>query len=151
MGQKITKHFFDGVYARDTLEDIQSQPILIICNTAASTEEGEHWVAFYFEGDEVEFFDSLGHPIDFYGEEFVTFVRRFAKRYTCVSVRLQPLNTSLCGVYCLFYSFWRCQGFHLKTIVKHMKRAYKVCKFVKTVFKVCPCLPCPLLQTCTLL
>ena len=45
---KTTRGFFDGVYAKDLLENIESPPELIICNTDDSDKKGEHWLAFFF-------------------------------------------------------------------------------------------------------
>lgn len=143
---KITREKFDGVYARDTLEDIQSTPGFIICNTDPSTKKGKHWVLFYFENDVCEFFDSLGNDVLFYGKEFENFVNRFSSKRKYSSKRTQPKNTALCGVYCLFYAFWRCQGVSMKRIVKAMNNSETVCKVVESSFSVCSEYPCPFLQ-----
>ena len=144
--QRLTKKLFDGVYARDTLEDIQSKPSLIICNTDRSSKKGKHWVLFYFEGDVCEFYDSLGHNLTFYGKEFETFVSRFAVKYRFTRNRTQPKNTKLCGVYCLFFAFWRCQGISMRRIIRGMRRGSNICKLVEVAFRICLHYPCPLLQ-----
>lgn len=134
---KTTKPFFDGIYAKDLLEDIESKPQLIICNTDPSSKPGKHWVAFFFENETCEFFDSFGKPIEFYGKEFSDFAKKFSTKQKCVNKRIQPPNTKLCGVYCLFFSFFRCKGNSLKKIVKMMSLSKSVCKIVKKLFKIC--------------
>lgn len=134
---KITNPYFDGIYAKDLLEDIDSKPILIICNTDPSFEPGKHWVVFFFENETCEFFDSLGKSVDFYGPEFVNFVEKFSTQTKFVKKKIQPSNTALCGVYCLFYSYFKCQGKSLKKICKMMTSAKVVCKIVKKMFKIC--------------
>ena len=65
---------------------------MIICNTDPSDKPCKHWVLFFFNDDEsVDFYDSLGKDIKYYGSEFYDFVNKFAKSwYSCVE-RTQPL------------------------------------------------------------
>lgn len=149
--QHITSPYFDGVFARDTLEDIQSRPSLIICNTDPSSKSGKHWVLFFFENDTMEFFDSLGKDLHSYGSEFVDFAERFANTCKTANVRTQPKNTDLCGIYCLYYAFWRCQGVSMARILETMSFAKHVKELVCCVFKLCTFTPCKLLQSCCLL
>lgn len=148
INNKITRHFFDGIYPKDTLEDIDSRPQLIIVNTSPSTHEGEHWVLFFFEKYNCEFYDPLGQDFHTYGSEFTKFALRYGQKFTFVSKRTQPKNTSLCGIYCLYYAFFRCKGIKMKNIVKSMTSASKVCKIVKKMFTICKYAPCKLLQSC---
>lgn len=119
MSNKLTRKVFDGVYSRDTLEDIIVQPRLIICNTDPSSQPGEHWLLFFFndDGDSVDFFDSLGKKLSSYGEEFVNFVKRYSHKMTFTRVRTQPKNTDYCGHYCLFYSLCKVLKYESKEIV----------------------------------
>ena len=66
-----TNPHFDGIYSIDTLKNIKEKPELIICNTDPSDKPGEHWVLFFFDNDgSVDFYNSLGRDINFYGSEF---------------------------------------------------------------------------------
>ena len=144
-GNKVTKPFFDGVYARDTLEDIQNKPQLIICNTHSSWKVGEHWLLFFFRPGKkpAEFFDSMGEPLESYGVEFVNFISRFSVHFKNTTKRYQPINSSLCGVYCLFYAYWCCRGLSMCKILKKMKDRHFVIRFVCKKFHLskqkCPC------------
>ena len=153
MRNKVTKKCFDGVYAKDTLDNIKSKPELIICNTDNSSEEGEHWVLFYFDkvGYNVTFYDSLGHDLEFYGDEFVDFVNRFSTSYNYSDKRTQPINSSLCGIYCLYFAYFKCKGFSMERIIKSMTRASKVLKVVHKIFHVSKKFKCKLLQCCSVL
>ena len=92
----LTEPFFDGIYAKDTLKDIQKPPKLIICNTDNSDEEGEHWLLFFFDGDElVEFYDSVGRNIEEYDPCFLDFVEKFSVFILSSTKRTQPLNSNL--------------------------------------------------------
>ena len=99
-----TKKYFDGVYSIDTLKDINVKPSLIICNTDPSFKTGKHWVLFYFYDNMVDFFDSLGHEPNFYGQEFITFMEKFAKNCNLCLTRIQPPKSTLCGHYCILFA-----------------------------------------------
>ena len=66
----ITNKYFDGIFSSDTLKEISEKPVLIICNTDPSNKPGEHWVIFFFRENSVDFFDSLGRDIKYYGSIF---------------------------------------------------------------------------------
>ena len=66
-----TNFYFDGIFSIDTLKDIKEKPSLIICNTDPLDEHGKHWVLFFFNEDSVDFYDSLGCDITYYGSEFI--------------------------------------------------------------------------------
>lgn len=131
----FTNPIFDGVYCKDTLKDITQKPDLIICNTDDCDGPGEHWVLFYFVGHRcVEFYDSLGRDISFYGESFVNFVQKFADVTKQCNKRTQPLNTSVCGEYCLFYIAMRGYGKSMEEIVSWMPSVQEVVREVEGSF-----------------
>lgn len=150
MREPITRKDFDGVFSRDTLKDIQSKPTLIICNTDNSDQPGSHWVLFYFHKDTciVDFYDPLGKSIKSYGKEFYSFAQRFAIKCNQAKTRTQPTYSSLCGMYCLYFAFWRCQGYSLKRIVKSMTSSKHVTKLVHVVFMLCKYFNTGLIHTC---
>ena len=145
-----TNAYFDGVYSSDTLKDIKEKPELIICNTDPSDKPGEHWLLFFFEGDEADFYDSLGKDLTFYGKEFVNFVNKYAKSVKQCKRRTQPLHSSLCGHYCLYYAYLRCKGKDMDYIVNSMISASDsdVVSFVYKHFYICHAFNCPMLQKC---
>ena len=53
---KITEPYFDGIFSADNITDIVFVPELIICNTDPSSEEGEHWILFFFHNNQCDFF-----------------------------------------------------------------------------------------------
>ena len=132
----------------DTLVDIEVRPELIICNTDPSTKPGKHWVLFYFDRDNVEFFDSLGKGIANYGNEFLTFVKRFATTVSENKVRVQAPNTDTCGHYCLYYSYFRCKGKSMKSILFKMQNVHEIKQTVNNLFKLCKKSECNMLQNC---
>jgi hypothetical protein len=112
----VTKSYFCGIYSYDTLSLIKRKPKLIICNTDPSYKSGEHWVLFFFNKFSVEFFDPLGKDLNYYGINFVIFVKKFVNYYIS-NGRVQPIKSSLCGKYCLYYAFLRCKGYSMKQIM----------------------------------
>lgn len=99
-----------GVYPLDELPKRIERPCLIIANTAKSTHNGKHWVAFYFEhnSDKAEFFDSFGRPPT--QKEFKSFIKNNSKYSEHNQVRMQSDYSILCGQYSLLFLFFRCSG-----------------------------------------
>ena len=143
-----TKKYFNGIYARDTLVDIQAPPNLIICNTDSSRSRGKHWVLFHLKGGDMIFYDSLGHNFPYYGTEFVNFVNRWSSTYEFVNTRTQPLHTRLCGIYCLYFAYYSCLKWSPSNIVKSMTSPRKVKMYVAQLFVICTYFACPLIQCC---
>jgi hypothetical protein len=133
--QPVTKSFFNGIYSYDTLLKIKKKPKLVICNTDPSYKIGEHWVLFFFNRNVVEFFDSMGKNISFYGKNFVIFIRRFAKYYKQNKSKVQPVKSNLCGHYCLYFSYLRCKGFSMEFILKTIPNYKKIKIYVMNKFQ----------------
>ena len=149
MTNNITEPYFDGIYSSDTLTDITIQPKMIICNTHPSHKEGEHWLLFFFEKNNVDFFDSLGKKLEYYGREFTDFVKMYADTYQESNDRIQPINSSLCGYYCLYYAYYRCKGYDMNTILNKMSvESNNIYEFVLKKFCICEDIKCILLQRC---
>ena len=73
----FTNPYFDGLYSIDTLKNIKQKPKLIICNTEPSNKPGKHWVLFFVDSkNSIDFYDSLGRDVSYYGPEFVNFIKK---------------------------------------------------------------------------
>ena len=83
---------------------------MIIANTDPSTKSGSHWILFYFDNNgNVEYFDSLGTTLTHYHKDFLKFIKNNCNYYSrVVKNRIQPVNTTLYGHYCLYYAYSRC-------------------------------------------
>ena len=57
--ERSTRDLFVGVFAADTLPKEKEFPGGYIANTDASTQSGQHWVAFFCEKGVIECFDSF--------------------------------------------------------------------------------------------
>ena len=105
---------FKGVYARDELQTfvhIKKVSYFIIVNTDYARNDGKHWVLFFYDckKKEIDFFDSSGNDLDYYGYEFSKFVMKTDVKYCNLLINnIQPLNTVTCGFYCLFFAYYKC-------------------------------------------
>ena len=115
----ITRLKFCGVYAENNLpKTLNVYPCGLIANTDPKGKPGKHWVSFYFpSSQEGEFFDSYGHPPNFYSKHFVKFLNRNAQNWIFNHKELQSIWSSVCGQYCIFYVLNRAHGVRMSTIV----------------------------------
>jgi len=143
-----TEKYFDGIFARNTLRQIEAPPQLLVCNTDNISSPGIHWILFHFKGEHLIFYDSLGHHFSHYGDEFVQFVQRWAKTFEFVTKRTQPPNTNLCGAYCLYFAYFSCKNWKTDRIVNSMTSSRKVLNVVSRLFTICTFFACPFLQCC---
>ena len=105
---------------------------------------------FFFNNDTVDFFDSLGRSMEYYGDEFVKFAKKFSSKFQISLVRTQPMNTSLCGQYCLYFAHKRCNGEEMDNIIKSMASPDHVLCFVNSNFNFCKNSgDCAHFQTCS--
>lgn len=144
----VTNLYFDGIFSSDTLKDIKIKPDLIICNTDPSDKPGEHWVLFFFSENSVDFYDSLGREITYYGSVFTDFIKNFALDYKQCLSRTQPLKSDLCGQYCLYYALAKCNGLSMEEIVHNIPDYRYIVDVVNRNFYICPEYKCTLLQYC---
>lgn len=144
-----TNEKFGGIFSYDTLKGINKRPQLIICNTDPSDKEGTHWILFFFHNEGMaEFYDSLGNDITFYGPKFLSFIEKYSTNYYQSLIRTQPLESDLCGYYCLYYALKRCHGYNMEHILNSMSSPQAVVKTVQKNFSYCDTSNCPLLQSC---
>lgn len=101
---------FRGIFARDRVPRCLL-PGFYIWNTGLFASAGEHWVAIYVTEDHnVEFFDSFGKSPKFYGWDISQSINYNKKP-------LQSLDSDVCGMYCLFFLYFRCRGLNMDAIL----------------------------------
>ena len=100
---------FKGVFPRDRLPVVvDSYPTSYVVNTDAAREEGEHWIAIYFESPRLsDVFDSYG--LTPFGEIYA-FASRNADVVHFNTRWLQNPTSHLCGAYCLYFLHFRSRG-----------------------------------------
>ena len=105
---------FRGVRAADQLpQRLQTGQSLIINNHDAG-EPGQHWMALYqYTADTLEMFDSGGKPPEYYNLQDKL---PNAKQTIYNKVKLQG-TSDVCGVYCLYYLFYKSRGHPTSKII----------------------------------
>ena len=107
----LTREYFNGVYPSDYLKTLSKKPDLIIVNTDPSSKPGDHWLLFFNGGKGIlEMFDSLGRDPGYYNSDINSFIARYSDSVEFINHRLQPKDSALCGLYCLYYAHFRCKG-----------------------------------------
>ena len=91
-----------GVFARDRLDTPQKRKCAFVWNTDPHTKSGQHWVALYISKEGVGYyFDSYGKPPQH--REFVTFLKKYCKRWMYNSRRVQDEGSRACGHFCVYF------------------------------------------------
>jgi hypothetical protein len=103
------RRYVKGVYASNTLPQIVTQyPSAFIVNTQPLPMSGEHWVTIIIHSpSHAEFFDSLGKSPTDYNLDIQTFLNKNSEQCNFKSIRLQPRNSDLCGLYVLVFLILR--------------------------------------------
>ena len=87
----------------------------------------------------MDFYDSLGKDITYYGPEYIDFGNIFAENYNQCMEKAQPINTSLCGQYCLYNALCKSLHYSMQEIVNSMTSSKNVLDLVHEIFIViCP-------------
>ena len=104
----ITKDLYLGSFAFDEITKISKFPSCMIINTEPRTENGEHWLACYFDNNKnAFFFDSYGNKPSFYKlDEYLK------KNSTKIFYNCHKIQGFLpyCGFYCIFYLLFIVRG-----------------------------------------
>ena len=104
---------FLGVYPQDYLNSltILSYPVCFVVNLDESYLKGSHWVAISIFDKSIEIYDSLGFNVDLwpnYPIHFIKFLSLYSHSHDFViTPRLQPDNSHLCGLYCIYFLIFR--------------------------------------------
>lgn len=110
----FTCKYFEGVFPLDRLPThyMTHRPSLVVCNTAYHKSPGEHWVGFFLNDKDVEFFDSYGcPPSNTYFAKFIEINGGDGTKYNTHC--LQGLGATTCGKYVLTYLLCRVMGISL--------------------------------------
>ena len=74
----------------------------------------------------------------------------YADNYKRSTERMQPINSSLCGYYCLYYAYFKCKNYDMDIILDKMNHGGgdHVYNYVINKFCICEDSNCILLQRC---
>lgn len=109
-----------GVLPVDKLPKKKSSKNCFIINTDPSFLPGKHWIAVFIPSNGLpEFFDSFGKTPSFYSETLLNFLLEQNNKgfvYNCA--HLQPSHSSTCGLFCLYFLYYRIRGFNFNKILE---------------------------------
>jgi len=108
-----------GVLPADFVKTVSfsvNNDIFYIFNNQPSHLGGEHWLAICKKNERLEFFDSYGMGMNFYGKYFSILEKKYV--FYQNKKRLQSLYSNVCGQFCIFYLFMRYDGYSLNDIEK---------------------------------
>lgn len=107
----LSPHFI-GCFSEDDLDRLEvCYPCFMIVNIDSSDRKGSHWVALRLDFKSVEIFDPSG--FEFFKWKIVPstlinflYEHSFGKKLL-ISPCLQSESSEICGLYCIFYVFYR--------------------------------------------
>jgi len=100
------------IYPLDLLPKCNNTNRMFIINTDVSSGKGKHWVSIYFPLHSLpEFFDSLGKCPSTYSQLMLDFlIENNSKGFIYNYSRLQNFHSSTCGLYCIYFLYYRIKG-----------------------------------------
>ena len=107
----LSPHFI-GCFSQDTLAKLElCYPCFLMVNTDSKGKRGSHWIAMRIDQRQLEIFDPLGFRIFNWKSvpcELLEFVHFHAlNKKVLISPRIQSDSSYFCGLYCIFYTFFR--------------------------------------------
>ena len=108
------RRYYGGVVALDQLPLIITKPSIYIVNSDPANKPGRHWFALFFTTVN-EHFDSAGfYPNPTLEAKLIAHGPKF--QYN--DRRVQAFHSETCGLFCLFYCYFRCRGYSFRKIMK---------------------------------
>ena len=124
------RQYYGGVKALNELNVIVPEASLFIVNHDPSHEPGSHWITLFMQQNP-EHFDSLGlEPID----PIKSYLIFNGPNYLYNTKRVQSYATNSCGMFCLFYAYFRCRNYSFKEVMNMFNDNMIVNEFVVNSF-----------------
>lgn len=118
---KINKKFYYGIFPIDRLPIVNKFPTCLIINNQSSYQEGEHWIAIYFDKHKnASFFDSFAKSPSYYGLK--SYLKKFSNNVQINKKRIQSNFSNYCGLYCVFFLIYKLKGrsmFYFQNLFKN--------------------------------
>ena len=108
---------FQGIHSADQLPEILQSGQSLLFNASDAGEIGTHWMCLYQEANTLEQFDSFGNPPSVYNLKGKL---PQSNIFTYTDRRLQGNSSEVCGVYCMYYLFYKSRGFPTSKIVNDL-------------------------------
>ena len=124
------RQYYGGVVALNQIPVRVQKPTIFIVNSDPSGLPGRHWYAVFFTAIN-EHFDSAGfYPNAVLEAELIVHGPRFCYNDN----RVQAYNTETCGLFCLFYCYFRCRGSTFHEIMNMFSKNLQVNEFMVKYF-----------------
>ena len=131
---------FKGVFALNEYIRPSSlvKPSAYIINTGRLGTPGIHWVAIFFNGCEVFYFDSLAITPLSYPEIYSTINRFCPIRIFTMPHRIQGIGSSVCGHYCIYFLQSIMSGVNFHKFISYFSRYNmskndeRMCRYIAT-------------------
>ena len=104
---------FGGVLALDELRFTKLKPKIYIVNTDIHTEPGQHWFCLYLCRIPEHFDPAADMPLDSVNNYLIL----NGPNYMYNTKRVQSYTSDTCGLFCLFYCYFRCRNFSFNEIL----------------------------------
>ena len=121
---RISKYYNYNVFALDqflTNRIIEHQLNgLYIVNDEISSAAGSHWIIVFFDEKQAVFFDSFAKTPNTYGLDGK--LKNIGKKFSQLQFPLQSSLSTLCGEYCIFFSYHLSRGHSLQQVMKYFKK-----------------------------
>ena len=114
LNDPFIRRYYGGVLAVDQLPIFVTKPSIFIVNTDPIALPGKHWVVLFIDTQLCEHFDSSGYSPR---HDFKIFLNAQGSKYLYNNNRLQDFDTETCGLFCLFYCYFRCRNNNFKEIL----------------------------------
>jgi len=114
-----------GVFAADKIPKTLRNQSGFITNTDPHQKPGKHWLAFFYDNEVLECFDSYGLSPEHYSQSFKSLTTNFSKLKVNTK-RIQSRDTAVCGQYCLFYLMCKTRGYTMEQVVDIFNNNYRL-------------------------
>ena len=122
---------FKGVYAIDEIPRLKTDKLVVV-NLDPSNMPGSHWTVIYNkEGSVIEYFDSRGMKPP---RSVADYLLSYTKECIYSTRRLQQYQTSSCGLFCLYYSFYASRKCDLQHIVNNFHDNLNINEYIVANF-----------------
>ena len=128
VNDKVACKYLGGLMSIDRLHFKPKSRIFYICNTDIYENNGKHWIVMYYINNTFEYFDPLGEKPSI---PFLNFMTKFTNKIILNTKQVQPLYSSTCGEYCIYFSCIRSRDVDFKVILSHMQNDQTVLDFVE--------------------
>ena len=119
---------FKGVFTTDELVKLKGnkdqKPAIIIYTDKFKTDNIGHWVCVFL-GEIPEFYDPLGHDPSYYSENIYNFLLQNDDKYIYSSHITQGNESINCGLFVLYFLFFRCHNIPYQSIVDSFSTNYE--------------------------